>query len=107
MAERFRWAGIPAEAVLAATPLPERDAALRRLRAGDTSVVFSVDLFNEGLDVPEVDTILLLRPTESATVFLQQLGRGLRWAEGKAVCTVLDLIGQQHRRFRWDLRCAR
>ena len=56
------------------------------------------------MDVPEIDTVLLLRPTESATVFLQQLGRGLRLAEGKDCLTVLDFIGQQHKRFRFDLR---
>jgi hypothetical protein len=67
-------------------------------------VVFTVDLFNEGVDVPQLDTVLFLRPTESATVFLQQLGRGLRRAEGKACLTVLDFIGNQHRRFRFDLR---
>src|SRR5690606_34455989 len=60
-------------------------------------------LFNEGLDVPDVDTILMLRPTQSATVFLQQLGRGLRRAPDKAVLTVLDFIGQHRREFRFDL----
>ena len=66
--------------------------------------IFTVDIFNEGIDIPEVDTILLLRPTESATVFLQQLGRGLRWAEGKSVLTVLDFIGQAHADYRFDIR---
>ena len=68
------------------------------------NVVFCVDLFNEGVDVPEVDTVLFLRPTESALVFLQQLGRGLRRAEGKDCLTVLDFIGGANRRFRFDLR---
>ena len=65
-----------------------------------------MDLFNEGLDIPAIDTVLLLRPTESAVVFLQQLGRGLRLSPdtGKSCLTVLDFIGQQHRRFRFDLR---
>jgi excinuclease UvrABC helicase subunit UvrB len=67
-------------------------------------VVVTVDLFNEGLDVPAVDTILMLRPTESATVFLQQLGRGLRRSDGKDVVVVLDFIGFQDQRFRFDLR---
>ena len=57
------------------------------------NVVFCVDLFNEGVDVPEVDTVLFLRPTESALVFLQQLGRGLRRTHGKDCLTVLDFIG--------------
>jgi len=65
-------------------------------------------LFNEGLDIPSIDTVLLLRPTESAVVFLQQLGRGLRLSPetGKSCLTVLDFIGQQHRRFRFDLRTS-
>jgi hypothetical protein len=63
-----------------------------------------VDLFNEGVDVPVVDTVLFLRPTESALVFLQQLGRGLRPADGKDCVTVLDFIGDASRRFRFDLR---
>jgi hypothetical protein len=66
--------------------------------------VFSVDLFNEGVDVPEVDVVLMLRPTESATLFLQQLGRGLRTARNKTVCTVLDFVGGHRREFRFDLR---
>ena len=56
----------------------DREAALTALRNREINVLFAVDLFNEGLDIPEVDTVLFLRPTESATVFLQQLGRGLR-----------------------------
>ena len=66
--------------------------------------LFAVDLFNEGVDLPEVDTLLFLRPTESALVFLQQLGRGLRRHERKDCVTVLDFIGQSHRQFRFDLR---
>lgn len=66
--------------------------------------MFSVDLFNEGIDVPAVDTVLLLRPTESPTLFLQQLGRGLRKASGKAACTVLDFVGNHRREFRFDRR---
>ncbi|HEY9564768.1 MAG TPA: helicase-related protein [Nocardioides sp.] len=57
------------------------------LAAGDVRAVFSVDLFNEGVDVPAVDTVLMLRPTESPTLFLQQLGRGLRRAPGKGFCS--------------------
>lgn len=62
-----------------------------------------MDVFNEGVDVPEVDTVLLLRPTESATIFLQQLGRGLRLSEGKECLTVLDFIGLARQEFRFDL----
>jgi hypothetical protein len=66
--------------------------------------IFTVDLFNEGIDIPELDTLLLLRPTESATIFIQQLGRGLRWASGKSVLTVLDFIGQSHAQYRFDVK---
>ena len=104
MARRFSEAGIPAEAVLGETDRERRDEALRALRDGRLRVLFAVDLFNEGVDVPDVDTVLFLRPTESATVFLQQLGRGLRLAEGKECLTVLDFIGNAHRRFRFDVR---
>ena len=104
MAESFSRAGIPAVAVSGSTASDERSAALRTLKNGETNCVFAVDLFNEGIDVPTIDTVLFLRPTESATVFLQQLGRGLRHADGKACLTVLDFIGQQHRRFRFDRR---
>ena len=104
MARRFNEAGIPALAVLGTTDDTERDAALRRLRDREVNVLFAVDIYNEGVDVPDVDTLLMLRPTESATVFLQQLGRGLRKARDKACCTVLDFVGQQHRKFRFDLR---
>jgi superfamily II DNA or RNA helicase len=104
MARRFRDAGIAAVAVTGETAAGEREAALLRLKAGELQVLFTVDLFNEGVDVPEIDTVLFLRPTESATVFLQQLGRGLRKARDKACLTVLDLVGNQHRDFRFDLR---
>ena len=104
MAEAFTRAGIPSVAVSGETRADERAAALRMLKSGDVNCVFAVDLFNEGIDVPAIDTVLFLRPTESATVFLQQLGRGLRQTDGKACLTVLDFIGQQHRRFRFDRR---
>ncbi len=104
MARVFNDAGIPAVAVDANTDAETRNRALRDLRGRRVNTVFAVDLFNEGVDVPEVDTVLFLRPTESATVFLQQLGRGLRRTAGKACLTVLDFVGQHDRRFRWDIR---
>jgi len=104
MARVFNEAGIPSVAVDATTDHDARASALRHLRDGSINAVFAVDLFNEGLDVPQVDTALFLRPTESATVFLQQLGRGLRRTPGKACLTVLDFVGQHDRRFRWDVR---
>ncbi|TQN42115.1 superfamily II DNA or RNA helicase [Blastococcus colisei] len=104
MAERFSAAGIPSRAITSQTSREERAAALVALRERQANVLFTVDLFNEGLDIPTVDTVLFLRPTESATVFLQQLGRGLRLSEDKACLTVLDFIGAQHQEFRFDLR---
>ncbi|MBY3555760.1 DUF3427 domain-containing protein, partial [Modestobacter lapidis] len=104
MAQRFTEAGIPSLAITSLTGGEERAAALAGLRDGTVNVLFTVDLFNEGIDLPAVDTVLFLRPTESATVFLQQLGRGLRLSEGKACLTVLDFIGAQHQEFRFDLR---
>lgn len=104
MAARFNQVGIPCEAVHGDTPSDIRSAALRKLKRAEINVIFTVDLFNEGLDIPEIDTVLLLRPTESSTVFLQQLGRGLRKVESKAGLTVLDFIGQQHRQFRFEPR---
>jgi superfamily II DNA or RNA helicase len=104
MAARFTDVGIPARAVSAETGREEREESLRLLKQREINALFAVDLFNEGVDVPEIDTVILLRPTESATVFLQQLGRGLRLVEGKDCLTVLDFIGQQHNRFRFDLR---
>ncbi|MEU5876354.1 DUF3427 domain-containing protein [Spirillospora sp. NPDC047279] len=104
MADRFNHKGIPARAVTSAMAMEGREAALRDLRDGSIKVVFTVDLFNEGVDVPDIDTVLFLRPTESATVFLQQLGRGLRLTKDKPVLTVLDFVGHQNKDFRFDKR---
>lgn len=102
MARVFSEAGLAAVAVWGDSPADERDAALRDLEDGRLRAVFSVDLFNEGVDLPSVDVLLFLRPTDSPTLFLQQLGRGLRRNEGKTVCTVLDFVGQHRREFRFD-----
>ncbi|WP_113705620.1 DUF3427 domain-containing protein [Nonomuraea lactucae] len=104
MADRFTRAGLPSVAVTAQSPASERSQALRDLRERRVNAVFTVDLFNEGVDVPEIDTVLFLRPTDSATVFLQQLGRGLRLADDKPCLTVLDFVGHQHKQFRFDRR---
>lgn len=104
MARLFREHGVAAVAVWADTPDEERRRALADLGAGRVNVVFSVDIFNEGVDVPAVDTLLMLRPTESPLLFLQQLGRGLRRSPGKSTCTVLDFVGQHRREFRYDRR---
>jgi superfamily II DNA or RNA helicase/HKD family nuclease len=104
MARVFREAGIASTAIWSDTPEAERRAALADLAARRVSVVFSVDLFNEGIDVPAVDTLLMLRPTDSPTLFLQQLGRGLRRHVGKTLCTVLDFVGHHRKEFRFDRR---
>jgi superfamily II DNA or RNA helicase len=104
MAERFSAAGVPSLALSGASGEAEREQGLRDLASGEIKVLFSVDLFNEGLDIPTVDTLLLLRPTDSPTLFLQQLGRGLRKAKGKTVCTVLDFVGTHRKEFRFDRR---
>jgi superfamily II DNA or RNA helicase/HKD family nuclease len=104
MARVFESAGVPAVAVWADTPEEEREAALDCLSRREINVVFSVDLFNEGVDVPSIDTLLMLRPTDSPTLFLQQLGRGLRKHRDKASCLVLDFIGLHRREFRFHRR---
>ncbi|NYD43221.1 DUF3427 domain-containing protein [Nocardioides panaciterrulae] len=104
MAQVFVEAGIPARAVSGQTPQPQREEALRDLRDRRVNILFAADLFNEGLDLPDVDTVLFLRPTESATVFLQQLGRGLRRTRTKAVLTALDFVGYHRKEFRFDLK---
>ncbi|PLC11634.1 helicase [Kocuria flava] len=104
MARKFNEAGLPSAALSGESSSEDRRTALKALQRGELRAVFAVDLFNEGLDIPQVDTILMLRPTQSSTLFLQQLGRGLRLAPDKPVLTVLDFIGFQHREFRFDMK---
>jgi superfamily II DNA or RNA helicase len=104
MARIFQSAGVAATAIWSDTPEAERRQALLDLAERRINIVFSVDLFNEGVDVPSVDTLLLLRPTDSATLFLQQLGRGLRRSVSKTVCIVLDFVGHHRKEFRFDQR---
>ncbi len=104
MARVFGELGVRSTAVWGDSPEEERREALSQLRRGEINILFSVDLFNEGVDLPTVDTLLLLRPTDSATLFLQQLGRGLRKSQGKHTCLVLDFVGQHRREFRFDRR---
>lgn len=92
MVEKFRLAGFKAE-FLTSQNSGDREAAKQRLQRKETNYLFVVDIFNEGVDVPELDTVLFLRPTESLTIFLQQLGRGLRLAANKDCLTVLDFVG--------------
>lgn len=104
MSGKFEAAGIPSSFLTAESPQDHRSSVQGRLRNRDINFIFVVDLYNEGVDIPEVDTVLFLRPTESLTVFLQQLGRGLRLSDGKDCLTVLDFVGQSHRKYRFDLR---
>jgi superfamily II DNA or RNA helicase/HKD family nuclease len=99
MTRVFNDAGLPARTVTGTTPPDERASALRALRDAEVNVLFTVDVFNEGLDIPDVDTVLFLRPTESSTIFMQQLGRGLRRTKNKAVLTVLDFVGYHRKEF--------
>ena len=104
MARQFTAANLPAVAVTAQTPSEQRADALRHLEDGSLRVLFAVDLFNEGVDLPSVDTLLFLRPTDSPTIFLQQLGRGLRRHNNKVVCTVLDFVAQHRKEFQFERR---
>ncbi|MBJ7536465.1 DUF3427 domain-containing protein [Marinomonas transparens] len=92
MCKQFLLKGLSCD-ILTSDNSQERQAKQQLLRSGQINILFVVDIFNEGIDIPEVDTLLFLRPTESLTIFLQQLGRGLRLSDGKECCTVLDFVG--------------
>jgi superfamily II DNA or RNA helicase/diadenosine tetraphosphate (Ap4A) HIT family hydrolase/HKD family nuclease len=98
MADYFRRHGVGAVSVHSGQSSSPRAESIEGLADGRISVLFTVDLFNEGLDVPAIDLVMMLRPTESGVVFLQQLGRGLRRSESKQVLEVIDLVGN-HRSF--------
>ncbi len=104
MAEEFNRAGIPAEYLVAESDQSLRSSVKQRLVSKEINFIFVVDLYNEGVDIPELNTVMFLRPTESLTVFIQQLGRGLRLSEGKEALTVLDFVGQAHRKFNFEER---
>ncbi|MDO9034055.1 MAG: DUF3427 domain-containing protein [Methanoregula sp.] len=104
MAEIFTRIGIPSVSLSSESADDVRRTVRNRLRAKEIRFIFVVDLYNEGVDIPEVNTILFLRPTESMTVFLQQLGRGLRLCEGKECLTVLDFVGRQHANYHFDAK---
>jgi hypothetical protein len=105
-AESQGRSGLRAESLDGSDDLERRDEVIGRLRRGETQLVFVADLFNEGVDIPEVDTVFFMRPTNSLTVFLQQLGRGLRLSpgSGKDCLTVLDFVGQHRQEYRFDQR---
>lgn len=100
----FNEKGIPSMCLTGTSPDEERNTAQSKLVHGDVRFIFVVDIYNEGVDIPEVNTVLFLRPTESLTIFLQQLGRGLRLAEHdkKECLTVLDYIGQANKKYNFE-----
>lgn len=103
MAECFTECGFKAD-YLTSDNNEARDALNKKLASGKINYLFVVDIFNEGVDIPEVDTVLFLRPTESLTVFLQQLGRGLRLAPGKQLLTVFDFVAQLNKKYDFTSR---
>jgi superfamily II DNA or RNA helicase/HKD family nuclease len=104
MAKMFCERGIPSEAFVSGVNGTDCATMLEDLKSGRLIFLFTVDKLSEGVDLPDVNTVLFLRPTQSLTVFLQQLGRGLRHAPGKDCLTVLDFVGQVHRRYRMDIK---
>ena len=101
MAEKFSLKGLKAD-YLVSTRTAEREDLRRKLFSKEINYLFVVDIFNEGIDIPEIDTVLFLRPTESLTVFLQQLGRGLRLADNKECLTVLDFVGNSRPEYDYE-----
>ena len=106
MSNFFNERGIPSMYLTGMSPDEERKNAKDDLVSGRVKFIFVVDIYNEGVDIPEVNTVMFLRPTESLTVFLQQLGRGLRLAEGKECLTVLDFIGQANKKYHFEDKFA-
>ncbi|HEX7064372.1 MAG TPA: DUF3427 domain-containing protein [Bacillales bacterium] len=104
MAEEFNKLGVPSDFLTADSPDEVRDTVKQRLVNKEIHFVFVVDLYNEGVDIPEINTVLFLRPTESLTVFLQQLGRGLRLHHGKEALTVLDFVGLARQEYNFEER---
>ena len=104
MANYFNRNGVPSISLSAKSIDDIRDDAKKDLVDGKIKFIFVVDLYNEGVDIPQVNTVLFLRPTESATVFLQQLGRGLRLSPGKDCLTILDFIGQANKKYNFAMK---
>jgi superfamily II DNA or RNA helicase len=102
MAQRLNDAGLPALCVIGSTDPDIRRQAPQRLFKGELCALVTCDLYNEGVDLPSVDTLLLLRPTQSPVLFQQQIGRGLRLSEGKESCLVLDFVGRYRTDFRFE-----
>lgn len=106
MSDYFNTRGILSIFLVGISPDKERNSAKAKLVSGEIRFIFVVDIYNEGVDIPEVNTVLFLRPTESLTIFLQQFGRGLRLAENKECLTVLDFIGQANNKYNFEDKFA-
>lgn len=106
MSNYFNERGIPSIYLVSETSDEVRYSAKKQLVDGNIRFIFVVDIYNEGVDIPEVNTVLFLRPTESLTIFLQQLGRGLRLCDGKDCLTVLDFIGQANKNYNFESKFA-
>lgn len=104
MSAYFNQRGLKSFALTGESSDAERDSVKQKLLSGEINFVFVVDIYNEGVDIPEIDTILFLRPTESLTVFIQQLGRGLRLSKLKECLTVLDFIGHSYKNYSFENR---
>ena len=102
MTAKLNEAGLPALCVTGETPRVDQIRAPKKLAKGEVCAIVTVDLYNEGVDIPDIDTLILLRPTQSPVLFQQQIGRGLRLSPGKSSCLVLDFVGLQRVDFRFD-----
>lgn len=102
MDKMFNEAGISSMCITGQTPENEREAVKSKLKEGNIKIVCVVDIFNEGVDLKEINTVLFLRPTDSLTIFLQQLGRGLRLADDKECLTVLDFVGHANKKYNFE-----
>lgn len=104
MTKAFKKYGLVAASISGETPSAERKALLSRLQRREINFLFAVDLLNEGVDLPNIDTLLMLRPTDSPVLFTQQIGRGLRLHPSKTCCLILDFIGQHRKEYRLERR---
>ncbi len=102
--EELKKAGLNADFLTSESSTEKRNDVIKKLALGKINYLCVVDIFNEGVDIPEIDTVLFLRPTESLTVFLQQLGRGLRLCNGKQILTVFDFVAQVNKHFDFESR---
>jgi superfamily II DNA or RNA helicase len=104
VSDQFTKAGIKSVALTGESESQDRKSAISDLKDGKIQAIFTVDLFNEGIDIPSVDTLLLMRPTDSPLLFMQQIGRGLRKSKNKTICTILDFVGHHRKEFRYENR---